>query len=269
MRARKVSIMLVLVALSALTLFVISVFDSPAEAAVTDSGVLVPALPDTLLSYEEILFVGSDGSGKVEITAVLGQGGQGDLLLPFDFLDGTDFSVLSGPAAFVPGDGSRSAPTTTVLGYRMLHLETETAAASGDTIRITASVPDWYSADDADRPYGEYFLQRNFANTSRFVMRSLRVGVVLPPGMLVHSVEKVVPAYDPKKNPSPPFDIYSVADRTAAALTVKDLAPAKAVRLDLNIRPKRRGLIPLVAGLVLAVLYLVFFRDVLGKRKAK
>jgi len=48
-----------------------------------------------------------------------------------------------------------------------------------------------------------------------------------------------------------------------------DLAPAGSCRLEMNIRPHRRGPIPLLVGLLAAVGYLVFFRDVLRPKETE
>ncbi len=263
MRARKVSILLTVTAISALTLFLISLLESEAAAA----PVTFAAVPDTLAGYEEKVIVGSDGSASVEITVVVGRGGLGDLLLPFDFDDGSGFSIPSGPASFRRTADGESPPTIMVLGRRMLNLEQLPTAVPGDTIRVAAEVPGWFSQDDSREPYGEFSLERRFVNSSAFVLRDLRLSVVLPPGMLVHSIEDVQPAYNPKKSPTPPFSISRMGDRGAAMLRVDHLPPTSAIRLQLNIRPVRRGPIPLVIGIVFAVLYLVFFRDVLKPRE--
>lgn len=261
MRARKISILLAITAISALTLFVVSLPTCSAEAAV------MVAVPDTLLGYEEKVIVGPDGNDRVEITAVVGRGGVHDLLLPFDFDDGTDFSIPSGPAAFRRDANGQAPPTIMVLGHRMLNLASVATAMPGDTIRVSAAVPDWFKATAASRPYGESFVERRFVNFSAFVLRQPRVSVVLPEGMLVHSIEKVMPEYSPKKNPQPPFEVARLGNRGMAALTVAQMKPTDSIQLSVNVRPSRRGLIPLFGGLAMACLYLIFFRDVLKPPK--
>ncbi len=263
MRARKISIMLAVTAVSALTLFIVSLPTCSARAASLPAMAPTAAVPDTLLGYEEKVIVGPDGDARVEIFAVVGRGGVHDLLLPFEFDRGTDFSIPSGPAEFRRDENGLSAPTIMVLGHRMLNLQCTATAMPGDTVRVAASVPEWFTPDEAKRPYGEMYVERRFVNFSSFVLRDPRVSVVLPEGMLVHSIEKVVPAYDPKKNPQPPFTVSRLGNRGAASLAVEQLAPAETVELGVNVRPARRGLIPLIGGLVLAILYLIFFRDVL------
>lgn len=264
MFARKVVVWLAILVISALTLFVISLLDTKAFAAPVE---VRPAVPDTLLFYREALFLGPDGNATVEVTAVPAKGGLGDLLLPFAFEGGTDFRILSGPYRFAAAPDSAGSRTRRVLGRRMLPLEPDGPVQSGDTLVVSALVPGWFDRAQARRPYGEFALARGFVNGSDYVLRDFELQTILPPGMLVHSVTKVQPAYDPKKNPEPPFTIGLDGDRGWARLHRSDLAPTDAARLDVNFRPARRGPIPLIVGAALAILYLVFFRDVLRPEK--
>lgn len=269
MRPRKILIMLAIAAVSTLTLFVISLMTSTAKATPlpTTPTVVISAVPDTLLGYEEKVIVGSDGNAQVEITVIVGRRGLSDLLLPFDFDDTTNFSILSGPASLPSDDSGLPQPTVTILGRTMLHLKLAETVAQGDTIRVAASAPGWFSAEDSSQPYGEFLMDRHLVNTSIYVLRDVRMSVVLPEGMLVHSIEKVVPAYSPKKNPQPPFKVARLGNRGMATLTVALMDPAEAIRLSVNVRPARRGLIPLFGGIAIACLYLIFFRDVLKPQK--
>jgi len=267
MKAKRVSILLAITALSALTLFLVMLCD--AEAATEETGTSFPALPDTLAGYKETITIGPDGNARVEIAVVLGQGGFGDLLMPFDFEDGSDFTILSGPAFFGTGTGDQPRPTLMALGRRMLNLHTTADAAAGDTVRVSAHVPGWFDSEASRRPYGVFFLSRRYVNFSAFVLRDFQVVLELAPGMVVHTIDRVVPAYEPKKSPVPPFAISHSGERVTATIKAAMLPPAAESRIDLRIRPARRGLIPLIAGIAFAGLYLLFFRDVLKPKKTE
>lgn len=264
MKARRITIMLVLTALTALTLFFVSILGGEAQAA---TGLPAPAMPDTLALYTETLEIGPDGNARVDMVFVVAEGGSGDLLLPFDY-DGADsFAIPSGPASFGTAEDGAVRPVVTVLGRSMLHVVCD--AADGDTVHVSARVPGWYDRQAMKRPFGEFTLARRYTNFSSVVMRDFRLQLVLPPGMVVHAVEKVEPAYDPKKNPVPPYAVSRDGGRTRIMLSVADLAPAGTTRLALSIRPGRRGPIPLIAGVIFAALYLIFFRDVLKPRETE
>ena len=264
---RKVVLWLAILVISALTLFVISLLDADAIGAPDVAGRDLPAVPDTLLFYREALFLGPDGTATVEVAAVPAKGGFGDLLLPFAFSDGVDFRILSGPVSFAGNEGGPGSPTRRVLGSRMLDLRWTGDPAPGDTIVVRSDLPGWFDRAKARKAYGEFALSRSFVNTSEYVLRDFELATVLPEGMLVHSVTRVEPEYDSKKNPEPPFRVGRDADRGWASLHRSDLVPAGTARLDLNFRPAKRGSLPLIVGIALALLYLAFFRDVLRPGK--
>ncbi len=262
--------MLALTALTVLTLFVVSLLDSDALGATLDpSAGGAAAAPDTLEFYREHIIVGPDGITTVEITTVLGKGGSGDLLLPFTFGNSRDFSILSGPAEFTRDARGATRPVRSVLGQTMLDLTRVPGGAAGDTVRVRALLDGWFDAAKARRAYGESALSREFLNTSRFVLRSFELKLTLPPGTLVHSVTRVEPSFNPKKNPEPPYTIGQAEGRGFVVLRQQELAPAGRCGIDVNFRPARRGIIPLLLGLGAMVLYLIFFRDVLKSKEAE
>jgi hypothetical protein len=269
MKARKIALMLAITVVTVLTLFVISLVDSRAFGAEAPTAQILGAAPDTLALLSERITIGSDGNAGVKVLAVLGKGGSGDLLLPFAFEEGLDFAILSGPVVFSRNAAGAPEPLREVLGHRMLNLITTPMAAAGDTVLVAASVPGWFDQKEAREEYGEFSLGRTYLNTTRFLVKKFTLGLELPPGMLVHTVTKVVPGYDPKISPEPPYQIGRSADRGWAILKQDNLAPAAGCGLDLHIRPARRGPVPLIAGVVLALLYLVFFRDVLKAKETE
>lgn len=267
MRSRKVTILLALTAVTALTLFMILLLDSEAFGATDPDGHLLQAEPDTLDSYLENVMIGPDGDVRVEVTVVLAKDGTADLLLPFAFADALDFTILSGPVRFIKNAAGADQPTTLVLGHRVLNLETLPETQRGDSVTVGASVPGWLDTENSKQEFGEIALQRSYINRSTFFVREFYLGLRLEPGMRVHSVKKVQPAYDPKKSPTPPYTIGQVGDSGTITLQVSNLEPAAAASFTIHARSARRGPIPLAVGACLAVLYLVIFRDVLRAKE--
>ena len=257
MRSGKTIVLLAMTAISAIAIFLVLLLDSEAAEAAW------PALPDTLGNYSETIQVGPEGNAEVEIQFVLGRGGVEGLLLPFGFEGATDFTVISGPAVFGEDAQGLPAPTVLALGRRMLNLEARPGSAAGDTVRIGAFVPGWFSAEDSARPYREYGLGRRFTNTSSYVLKDMRLRLILPQGFLVQGVDFAIPAYEPKQNPNPPYTIERVGGRIAMTQQAESLAPAGVVELSFGMRSEKRGRFPLYLGLILASLHLFFYRDLL------
>lgn len=257
MRAAKIVVMLAITAVAAVTIFIILLLDAgAADAAMT-------AVPDTLALLEETIRVGSDGSAEVEVTAVLGRGGGGGLLLPFAFPAPQGFTPPSGPARFSDAD----APQVLYLGHRVVSLDLLPGAQPGDTVRVLARVPSWYDMAGTRKAHGVHAVRREFVNTSRHVIAAATTRVVLPPGYMVQSVGDVVPKFDPKANPSPPFAIGTRDGRVEISQHAERVTPSGRMVLAFEMRAARRGVVALAAGLLLAVFYLARFRDILNPGK--
>jgi len=100
MRARKIAVLLAITAISALTMFFIVLADTDAFGAETDQ---------QYSGCETPLLKGPDSKARVEVLAVLGDGGSGDLRLPLVFENTTDFKPLSGPIS-LPAPGTLPVP---------------------------------------------------------------------------------------------------------------------------------------------------------------
>ena len=262
MRARRVGSLLALAALSATTLFVALLLAGGARAAVAAApAVGVPA--DTLTAYRDELVVDARGDAIVSVTVVLGRGGSLDLLLPWQTGGGRDHQIVRGPAAFGAGVDSLPLPVVAVAGMPHWNLQLLPGAAPGDTIVLRAVVPGWYDEKGSRAQFGVHKLRREWVNSSRFVLGDFRLALVLPPGLLVESVGATTPSFDSNKNPQPPFTIGRRGDSGTFEIAAPMLRPTGAAMFRLEARPVRRGLLPLLVGGALAVLYLVFNRGLL------
>jgi hypothetical protein len=256
MRARRVAIMLLLTALSALTLFFVVLLGGTAEAS-------APAAPDSLLYCRDQLVVGPDGGALATVTVVLGRVSSMDLLLPWTEQAGRDHQIVRGPAVFGVDAAGAPLPVVDVLGTPHWNLRLLPGAAPGDTIAVGAFVPGWYDPAATLGEFGVHRLGRRWVNTSRFTVAAMELGLALPPGMLVDEVGATTPGFNAKKSPEPPYAITREGGRDVFVITARDVAPAGRTAFALDARPARRGRLPLIVGLLLAAAYLISFRDVL------
>ena len=250
--------MLLLTAISALTLFLVVLLGGTAHAAGLED-----ARPDTLVYLADVLAVDADGDATVSVTTVLGRVSSMDLLLPCRYEGGRGHQIVRGPAQFGPGPQGDVQPVIDVLGQPHWNLRLVPGAAAGDTVELEAVAPGWYDPQGSRRQFGAHAFARSWVNTSRFVVGEFRLGLVLPPGMLVDAVGATTPAYNANRSPQPPYSVGRDGDRGTCEIRAESVVPTDRVALAMEARPARRGPVPLIAGLVLAALYLAFFRDVL------
>lgn len=259
MRSRRVAVLLALAAATATTLFVALLVVGEARAAAASG-----AAADTLAAYRDELVVDAHGDATVTVTVVLGRVSSMDLLLPWQAAGGRDHQILKGPVEFGAGPDGLPRPVAAVSGLPCWNLQLQPGAAPGDTVVVRAVVPGWYDSKRARGQFGVHKMRREWVNSSRFVMADFRLALVLPPGLLVESVGPTVPAFDSNRNPRPPFTVGRQGDRGTFEIRAASMPPTGAASFRIEARPSRRGLLPLLAGGALAILYLVFNRGLLG-----
>jgi len=222
-----------------------------------------PAAADTLAVLEHLYLIEDDGSAMLTVTAVLGAGGPADLLLPFGHAAADGFVVAGGDAAFPDGADGAPEPVRVSSGRHLLALRVGDAAAAGDTLTVRcrlARCVDWPGARGA---FGAYDLTRTFVNDAAVAVGAYRLTLALPPGYRIQRVTGTEPAFKPQVSPDPPHAVGRRDGRDTATLAAAPLRPGGRVRLGLLAERSRRGPVPLVAGLLLAAAYLVFFRNLL------
>lgn len=229
--------------------------------AASASAAVLPAAADTLAALEHLYLIEDDGSATLVVTAVLGLGGPADLLLPFGHAGADVFAVARGDAAFPVGEGGVPEPVHVASGRHLLALLVGDAAAAGDTVtvrcRLTRCV-DWPGVLGA---FGAHDLSRTFINDSGLAVGAYRLTLSLPPTYRIKRVTGTEPAFKPQVSPDPPHAVGRRGGRDTATLAAAPLRPGDRVRLGLLAERTRRGPVPLVAGLLLAAAYLVFFRN--------
>ncbi|MBK6898621.1 MAG: hypothetical protein IPH09_04910 [bacterium] len=227
-------------------------------AASGDAG---PAAADTLAGLEHRYLIEADGSATLVVTAVLGEAGATDLLLPFGHAGADGFVVVRGDAAFPADAGGAPTAVRVAAGRRLLALRTGDAAAAGDTVTVRCRLARCVDWPQARGPFGAYDLTRTFVNDSGLAIGVFRLVLTLPPEYRIKRVTGTEPSFKPQDSPEPPYAVGQRDGRDTAALTAAPLRPGGRARLGLAAERSRRGAVPLVAGLLLAAAYLVFFRN--------
>lgn len=237
----------------------------PAAADGQDRPTAASARSDTLAALGHRLTLSGDGTGDLLTTIVLGASGPASLLLPFGYADATDFSIQAGEATLPPGSAGGSSPVRLLNGRRLLALAIGSAAAAGDSVRVhcrLGKATDWDSAREA---FGAYDISRHFVNDAGVGIGTYRLEIVLPSEYRIKRVTGSEPAFKPQVSPDPPYTVTCRDGRDTATLTATPLPPGARARLGLVAERVRRGPTPLVAGLVMAALYLVAFRSQVQK----
>jgi hypothetical protein len=243
-------------------LCLLALIPAPATASPTNVDTLA------LAEYRIALSADTTGDAFLRMTLVLAGAGPGDVLLPFGFARPDSFRIAGRDVAF-PADAAGSpAPLRPVAGRRLLALTLGPAAAAGDTVVVRCRLPAYADWEGARGEFGAYDVAETFVNDSDLDIGLCRLVLETPPGYRVRRFTETEPAFKPTTSPVPPYVVGRAGDHGYAMVTAKRLRPGGRVRLGIQAERARRGPVPLVAGALMAVLYLWFFRDILPARRS-
>lgn len=125
---------------------------------------------------------------------------------------------------------------------------------------------DWDAAGPGE--FGTYEWEMMYENNQPVSIDSSRLTVVLPEGWNFHRVLDSAPEFK-RKDPKPPY-VFLKADNLSAVTIVKaPLDYRDELGLKFAFKHERKGSILIVIGVLVALLYLYFFRDLILKHITK
>ena len=240
-------------------LFLLLTLSAPAAAS--------PVVVDTLSFLGQRVSLSADGDAVLTVTAVLARDGPGQALLPFGFARAESFNVTGDDVAFPTDSGGVPAPLRLTSGRAQLALVLGPAAAAGDTVVVGCRLRKFMDWEGSRGEFGAYSLTRTFVNDSDVNLGLFRLILDVPRGFQVRRVTGAEPAFKPEGSPVPPFAVGAREGHGFASVTAKHVAPGGRARLAIEAERVERGPVPFVAGVLLILLYLWFFRDVLAPRR--
>ncbi len=209
--------------------------------------------------YEEE--VSLDLSGDVVVTTRIELAGEAPARwwLPFGHEVAEDLSVR-------PEDGIEVAAVE-VASTGALELRSHPSRGSLRSLTVRYTLPrlhDWSAPPEA---FGNRRVGHQLVQTQPLAIDRYRLRMILPEGFRVNDVLETTPPFNPKKASELPFELGEEHGRATVELVAHDLVLGDRVGLKLEAKSSKRSDAPWIAGLVVCLLYLVFFRDVLRPSK--
>ncbi len=216
-----------------------------------------PSEASTIESLRERIALARDGSARVERTIVEGPHVGARLAIPIgvETLDEVTAAGCAVASATIDDGG----------GVRQLVLERGDGCPVNAplTVRTTvASFYDWAAAKPAG--FGNRSVSYRFVNTQPAVIAHYECELVLPTGFVVSAVEESIPAPS-EKNPVPPFQVVRDGDRNGVRLSAQSLAMGDEGLIRFKFKSGDKSNLLLGGGLLVALAYLVWFRDLVRK----
>ena len=243
-----------------LALFLLLLVSAPSPARAT--GV------DTLAFVGQRVALSTGGDAVVTETVVLAENGPGEALLPFGFEHADSFSVKGRGVALGTDATGAPAPLQRAARRQLLALVLGPAALAGDTVVVRCRVHRFVDWEGARGEFAAYTLARTFINDSDANLGACSLTLVMPQGYQVRRITATEPAFKPETSPVPPYAVGKKDGRGFAVVRVAHVRPGGRARLAIQAERTTRGRAPLAAGILIAALYLWFFRDLPASRRS-
>ena len=226
--------------------------------------ILIPAMialsfltaSPALKEYTVQLRIQPDGTGQGTASFRITNCTPGNLDVPFGFQDFQNLKLLKGPA----GAGVEAAKHGG--GQPHLHLFFPLGVGEKATLELSFEVPQAFSYSESGRGSGAVktrLVKHAFVNTQESEIGEYRFEVLLPKGTMVQAIREQQPK--PGKSESEPrVRLGKIEGYQSATLQFKKVKLGDDTSMSLEIVNTRKSLVWLFAGLVLAALYLVYFR---------
>lgn len=188
------------------------------------------------------------------------------LVVPTGFATLHDVRCVSCPVGTMVATKPSGAATAVMLGLP------PAAAATGElTVAFTTPSPFVATTpapgERATLPAGTRILRHAFVNTEPVSIGSYRFEAIFETGYRAHAIREALPKLR-KNEAGPRARLASVAGEPGVFLQVGRLRQGESTSLNVELVPQGHSWAWMIAGLLLSVLYLVFFRDLVKPRPA-
>jgi len=229
-----------------------------AAALLLLSGLSLAGYGRELSRYAETVDLAADGSAAIR------------LLLEFRGREGPQLLIPVRYTSIRNLEAKRLVPGALRLvekgGSRFLALDVPLAAAATPAVEIAFTVDDYFNAVSSPGPFGNRSLGYRFVNVSFAGIEKFTAEIVLPAGHVFNALSRFSPQPE-KAGMIAPFTIFHAGGRSVGRIVVDRVGLGDEIALDCTFRSGRRSKLLLVILIVLALAYLVFFRDVLTNGK--
>ncbi len=217
-------------------------------------------------SYHVRMDTALDGTGKGLATVQASACAPGQMNLPLGFPGIENLRLEEAPA----GVRLELGPLN---GQVLLHvflpegIPSETTFQFSFTVRRAFLVPEPGLGEKTSLPTGSRLFRHAFVNTQEGMIGRYRFELLFPDGMMAQAIREQLPK--PKKNDAGPrVQLSKIGGRQAAILQFTSLKQGDDTSMLVELVSERKSKGWLLAGIVLAGLYLFHFRDLVARKKS-
>lgn len=217
-------------------------------------------------TYRVHVVAPAEGAAAVTVTATFDSVGERGVAVPVGFPGVTDLTIVDAPAGTVAVPGPVNGQTTVRVTF-----PAPSAEPTSVTFRFT--VPTVFvdtkpaPGERATLPDGSRLLRHAFVNTEALAIGEYRAEFVFPAGSRAHAVRESAPRLR-KGEVGPRVRLADLQDGPGARLQVTRLRQGDSASMTVELIPQSRTWAFFAAGALLSVLYLIYFKDLVGKTAA-
>jgi len=234
-----------------------------AAAAIALACLVVPSLAPAaeIARYDARVRIAADGLARVTLVLDLGRVTPGTVLIPIGYRATTNLRVISPIGVTAAGDGSLI--RLTVPPDAPESVRVTVAFDVAQALELTDPAP----GERATLPPGMRHLRPAFMNSQPGAIGRFEFRVMFPDGLRAHALRDALPKL--RKGEAGPRARLEVIDgQPGAVLFVDRIGQGEAASMFVELVPVSRSLGWLLAGLALAIAYLVGFRDLVRSPQA-
>lgn len=214
-------------------------------------------------NFSEKIYIAKDGSAEVIWNfEFINDSSENYLVLPWNFkaetldMGKTKFTSMNGSTKEITGE------LTNIHSNYFLRLSVDTLIKKHNYI-VKFFIPAYYDFEKEEiGDYGNYSLKFTFANSSVPLIKDFTSSVILPEGYIIGSVVESIPKQKSEES-IPPFKLFREKERNGISLSAEKLKLGENAFLNFKFKSEGKPYFFLFALIAAALLYLIFFRDVL------
>lgn len=146
----------------------------------------------------------------------------------------------------------------------------EGAILPGDhVVSIEVWVDDFLDWDAAGpEEFGTYEWEMTYENNQPISIDNSSLTIKLPEGWNFHRVTNSAPEFK-KKDPKPPYTFSKIGDQASVTISRAPLNYRDQLGVEFTFKQEKKGSVLIYVGLVIALLYLYYFKDLILKHRSK
>jgi hypothetical protein len=234
-----------------------------------------PISAQTLNDFLEKIFIDADGNAQVSWKFSLIKSGKDIMLLPWNFssdkVEQSNFFISQNEKTIklkVDSSSKSIVEIVTSEGTKFVRVDISVFNDS-DKIEIKFNKQKFYDLKNTEvEEFGNYTLKKRFVNTTPTKLKNFSSEIIVPAGFVITSVEETIPK-QASDDPVSPFALNRTKNQNSVIIKSPGLKLGDNVFIKFRFKEDAKSPVLLIFLSIVAVLYLVYFRDVLKPANGK